>query len=108
MGEAVGDRPIVLINPRLEDLPSAGDVMSIRGRQERIDYAKKFEDIWHFRLLYCKPDLYPIYGSLRKTFSGDWELYELDGIKQFEEYKLLGRYSTEPNGREITRKIMPR
>ena len=61
MEEAVGDKPMIMINPKLDDIQSAGNVMSIRGRQERMDAVAAWREIYHFRLLYRKPYFFPIW-----------------------------------------------
>jgi adenylate kinase len=52
--KAAGSRPILLVNPRLDDIPSANAVMQVRGREERMAYAASYEEIYHFRLIYNK------------------------------------------------------
>jgi len=55
-------------------------VMGIRGSAERQEYISKWEEAYHFRLLYRKPYFFPIYGALRKGGAGeDWELYKKFG-----------------------------
>jgi adenylate kinase len=78
MCEAAGDRPVVLLNPNLVDIPSAGNVMQVRGREERLEFVDQFKEIYHFRLLYRKPYFHPIFGCLRYTYpnSGRWEVYK--------------------------------
>ena len=43
--QAAGNRPVILINARLTDIPSANNVMSVRGRQERLDFEAEFEQV---------------------------------------------------------------
>ncbi|GAX24099.1 hypothetical protein FisN_9Hh351 [Fistulifera solaris] len=67
MVQAVGDRPIVLINPDLTDKPSAAGQQSVRGRQERIDFANSFETIFQFQNIYVSGTSYfPILGAITK------------------------------------------
>lgn len=110
MEEVVGDRPMIMINPKLGDLQSAGNVMSIRGRGERREYARSWEEVYHFRLLYKKPFFFPIYGALRYTGPGTkWELYKRFGKMESEEYTLQRTYAEgEPNASEITKVILKR
>jgi hypothetical protein len=49
---AARGRPLILINPLLNDRPSSNNVMQIRGRAERRSFSDSFEDIFVFRLLY--------------------------------------------------------
>jgi adenylate kinase len=44
MEKAVGDRPMIMINPKLGDIQSAQNVMSIRGRGERREYVSAWEE----------------------------------------------------------------
>ena len=46
---------MLLINPRLVDIPSANNVMQVRGREERQAFVASFEEVYHFRLIYNKP-----------------------------------------------------
>ena len=108
MCDAAGDRPIVLINPNLTDIPSANGVMTPRGRQERLDFAASFYPIYHFRLLYRRPYFYPIYGALRRAYGGPWSVYKRlsDGPQStWEEYKFSRKFETEPNADKITKAI---
>jgi adenylate kinase len=68
MVQAAGDRPVILINPDLTDKISSEGQQSVRGRQERIDFAETFETIWHFQNLYVSGTSYfPILGSMTKS-----------------------------------------
>lgn len=107
MCEAIGDRPVILFNPRITDIPSSGGVMQVRGRQERQDFEAIFETVYHFRLLYNKPYHFPIYGALRKAYGADWEIYKRKSIsKKVEEYVFTPvTFKQEPNPEQITRAI---
>jgi len=103
---AADDKPVVLLNPLLVDIPSAGDVMQIRGREERMNFAKQFKEVYHFRLLYRKPYMHPIYGLLRHAFGGEWEVYKrvvkkTEQGKQ-EKYCFADTYNKEPTPAQIT------
>ena len=77
MEAVVGDKPMIMINPRLDDVQSAGNVMSVRGRKERMDAVAAWKEVYHFRLLYRKPYFFPIYGALRFAYyENEWELYK--------------------------------
>lgn len=45
-------RPIILINPRLEDVPSHSGVMQVSGRSDRIKFLQRIDEIFYLRLLY--------------------------------------------------------
>ena len=110
MEEAAGDRPMIMINPKLDDIQSAGNVMSIRGRGERREYVAAWRPAYHFRLLYKKPYFFPIFGALRYGDPGTkWELYKRFGKMATEEYALMRVYEDgEPGSAEITDVILNR
>lgn len=109
MEEKAGDRPIVLINPELTDIPSSGNVMQVRGRQERMDFVANFKDIYHFRLLYKKPYLYPIYGALRMSYGEPWTVYKrVQKSRKEEDYFPVGSFEKEPSTSDITSCILGR
>lgn len=45
-------RPLILLNPRLADVPSHSGVMQVAGRADRIRFLDRIEDIYYLRLLY--------------------------------------------------------
>ncbi|CAM8920882.1 unnamed protein product [Rhodiola kirilowii] len=65
MTTAAGKRPVILINPRLQDLPGSSGIMQTMGRDKRLEYAASFEICYFFRLLYYAGTQYPIMGALR-------------------------------------------
>jgi hypothetical protein len=52
MVKKANGRPMILYNPILNDRPSSNNVMQIRGRAERAEFANSFIDIYTLRLLY--------------------------------------------------------
>ena len=48
--------------------------MSIRGRQDRLDFVSTFATAYHFRLLYKGAAMHPIMGALRHEYGGPWEV----------------------------------
>jgi len=114
MTQAAGDagKPMILINPKLVDLPSSGGVMGVRGRQERQDFVQTFENAYHFRLLYLGASAYPIMGALRHAWGGPWEVFKRvdiveedssgGGVTRREEYQLGGSFGSHPSPSEIT------
>ena len=67
MVDAAGDRPVILLNPDLTDKVSAQGQQSIRGRQERLDFASSFQTIYQFQNIYYSGTSYfPILGSVVK------------------------------------------
>ena len=72
MVEAVGDRPIILINPDLSDKVSSQGQQSIRGRSDRIKFADSFKTIYQFQNTYVSGTSYfPIVGCLTKLKPSD-------------------------------------
>lgn len=45
-------KPIILINPRLDDVPSHSGVMQVSGRSDRISFLQTIQHIFYLRLLY--------------------------------------------------------
>lgn len=45
-------RPVLLLNARLDDVPSHSGVMQVSGRADRIAFLKSIQDIFYLRLLY--------------------------------------------------------
>ena len=74
MVEAAGDRPVIIINPDLEDKLSSQGQQSVRGRQARLDFANSFESIFTFQNIYVSGTSYfPILGSIfKKGPSAPW------------------------------------
>jgi len=67
MVDAAGDRPVILINPDLEDKQSSQGQQSVRGRKDRLDFANSFQPIFHFQNIYYSGTSYfPILGALCK------------------------------------------
>lgn len=105
--EAAGARPVLLVNARLVDIPSANAVMQVRGREERMAYAASFEEVYHFRLIYNKPFHFPIYGCLRHAHGSGapWELYKRTGRGEDEAYRFAEAFDKEPDPEQITEAI---
>ena len=67
MVAAAGDRPVIILNSDLTDKVSSQGQQSIRGRQERLDFANSFETIYQFQNIYYSGTSYfPILGSVVK------------------------------------------
>lgn len=101
------NKKIIMINPRLGDIPSSAGVMGIRGRQERQDFIASFLVAYHFRLLYIGMGPYPIMGALRHEYKSTWDVYRrieavTEGGLRREEYILLKQFDSEPNASMIT------
>lgn len=96
-------KPMVLINPKLTDIQSAAGVMSVRGRQDRLDFTATFGTAYHFRLLYKGVSMHPIMGALRHEHDGPWEVFRRVELGPgVEEYQLIGSFDREPTPPLIT------
>ncbi|XP_057495068.1 adenylate kinase 5, chloroplastic isoform X1 [Actinidia eriantha] len=102
MTDAAGSRPVILINPRLKDLPGSSGIMQTMGRDKRLEYAASFENCYHFRLLYYAGTQYPIMGALRMSYPYDYELYKrVDAPNRKEKYIILSTFPKRPDVDEI-------
>ncbi|KAI0492309.1 hypothetical protein KFK09_026580 [Dendrobium nobile] len=102
MTDAAGQRPVILINPRLKDLPGSSGVMQIMGRDKRLEYASSFSNCYFFRLLYYAGTQYPIMGAIRMTYSQDYELFRrIDEPSGKEKYVSIARFPQRPTIDEI-------
>ncbi|KAK2965785.1 hypothetical protein RJ640_009491, partial [Escallonia rubra] len=102
MTDAAGDRPVILINPRLKDLPASSGIMQTMGRDKRLEYAASFENCYLFRLLYYAGTQYPIMAALRMSYPYRYELYKrVDELPGKEKYVLLSTFAKRPNSDEI-------
>ncbi|KAE8126133.1 hypothetical protein FH972_020877 [Carpinus fangiana] len=102
MTDAAGNRSVILVNPRLKDLPGSSGIMQTMGRDKRLEYAASFENCYFFRLLYYAGTQYPIMGALRMSFPYRYELYKrVDGLSGKEKYVILSTFPERPNIDEI-------
>lgn len=124
MCEAVGDRPIVLVNPKLQDVASPQGVMSVRGRADRLEFARSFSEIYKFRLIVPRGRaFFPILGAVvkaglhrpyvlfaRQEVSRDPEATYADSVAKFravqsgdlrETYVAVAAYSDLPEDSKI-------
>lgn len=61
-------RPVILLNPRLADVPSHSGVMQVSGRDDRIRFLECITDIFYIRLLFTAGTV-GLHYSLRNLFS---------------------------------------
>ncbi|XP_061348176.1 adenylate kinase 5, chloroplastic isoform X2 [Gastrolobium bilobum] len=102
MTSAAEHRPVVLINPRLKDLPGSSGIMQTMGRDQRLKYAASFESCYFFRLLYYAGTQYPIMGALRMSYPYGYELYKrVDESPGKEKYVILSTFQQRPTIDEI-------
>ncbi|KAH6794363.1 adenylate kinase family protein [Perilla frutescens var. hirtella] len=102
MTDAAGHRPVVLVNPKLKDVPGSSGIMQTMGREERLKYAASFEICYFFRLLYYAGTQYPIMGALRMSYPYEYQLYKrVDESPKEEKYVILSKFEKRPSGEEI-------
>ncbi|OIT38475.1 PREDICTED: adenylate kinase 5, chloroplastic isoform X1 [Nicotiana attenuata] len=98
MTDAAGSRPVILVNPKLKDLPGSSGIMQTMGRDKRLEYAASFEICYHFRLLYYAGTQYPIMGALRMSYPYPYELYKrVDESPGKEKYVALATFANRPS-----------
>ncbi|CAO2175804.1 unnamed protein product [Urochloa humidicola] len=103
MTDAAGDRPVILVNPRLKDMPGSSGVMQTMGRDMRLKYAASFETCYSFRLLYYAGSFYPIMGALRMAYPNKYEIYRrVDEPNGTEKYVLIAEFTDKPTPDDIT------
>ncbi|WCJ29839.1 adenylate kinase family protein [Euphorbia peplus] len=97
MTDAAGNRPVILVNPKLKDLPASSGIMQTMGRDKRLEYAASFENCYNFRLLFYAGTQYPIMGALRMAYPYDYEVYKrIDVSSGGEKYEMLSTFSESP------------
>ncbi|XP_057995553.1 adenylate kinase 5, chloroplastic isoform X2 [Hevea brasiliensis] len=102
MTDSAGNRPVILVNPRLKDLPGSSGIMQTMGREKRLEYAASFENCYSFRLLYYAGTQYPIMGALRMSYPYRYEIYKrVDQPSGGEKYEILSTFSEKPSSDDI-------
>ncbi|XP_057515994.1 adenylate kinase 5, chloroplastic isoform X2 [Amaranthus tricolor] len=102
MTDAAGSRPVILINPRLKDVPGSSGIMQTMGRDKRLEYAASFESCYSFRLLYYAGTQYPIMGALRMSYPFPYEVYKrVDEAPGKEKYVMLSTFEKKPTPDDI-------
>ncbi|CAI7919306.1 unnamed protein product [Closterium sp. NIES-54] len=103
MVEAAAPRPVIILNPRLKDLPSAAGVMQVAGRAERVAFTDTFELCYLMRLLYLSGTQYPILGALRMRYPAPFEVYKrVDVSFGVERYDLMASLPSLPTSADIS------
>ncbi|TVU42380.1 hypothetical protein EJB05_08782, partial [Eragrostis curvula] len=103
MTDAAGDRPVILVNPRLKDMPASSGIMQTMGRDMRLKYAASFETCYSFRLLFYAGSFYPIMGALRMAYPNKYEIYRrVDEPNGKEKYVLIAEFTEKPTPDDIT------
>ena len=87
LSQLAGDRPVILLNPRLEDVAIIGIGYAARQLRERL--INKIESCYYLR---------PLEGAaLYRCYPSTWEIWlEIDG-----QYQLIAQQPTKPVGDEL-------
>ncbi|EFJ31312.1 hypothetical protein SELMODRAFT_169443 [Selaginella moellendorffii] len=102
MVQAAGDRPVILVNPQLKDVPGAGGVMQVIGREQRMEFSDSFFVCYSFRLLYRAGTFYPIMGALRMKYPGPYEVHKrIDTGYSSETYIQEATFAGRPTPTEL-------
>ncbi|MEH2077747.1 MAG: DUF1995 family protein [Nostoc sp.] len=86
--ELIGDRPVVFLNPRLEDSGTVG--IGYAARQTRLRFTNTIESCYYLR---------PIdeQSALSRSYPGQWEVWlETDG-----QYQRIAELPTKPSGDDL-------
>ena len=87
---AACDRPVVLLNPKLEDVAVVG--IGYAARQLRDRFLSQIETCYYIRALDG--------GALYRSYPGPWQIWKETAP---EEYELLQELSARPSGEDIDR-----
>ena len=109
---AARGRPVILLNPSLEDRPSSNNMMQVRGRSERRAIQDSFVDIFAVRLLYPSSGgyMFPIRGLVvKKDYQSLWVVYRHDDVGEdactvedgkaelcHDEFNVIGAFPANP------------
>jgi hypothetical protein len=99
--EAVGDRPVVLLNPRLEDFATVG--IGYAGRQLRMRFLSTFEPAYYLRpldeaaLFRCYPDRWQIWSTENDHYTLLGEEFQKPDSDSLELILAKARSAQNPN-----------
>ena len=86
--EIIGERPLVLINPRLEDSGVVG--IGYAARQTRDRFISTIESIYYLRPIFDE-------AAVLRAYPGFWEIWQAQGA----EYEKIAELPNKPSGDEI-------
>ncbi|MDJ0676505.1 MAG: DUF1995 family protein [Calothrix sp. MO_167.B42] len=86
--EIIGDRPLVLINPRLEDSGVVG--IGYAARQTRDRFLSTIESSYYLRPIFDE-------AAVLRSYPGLWEIWQAKGV----EYEKIAELPKKPSGDEI-------
>lgn len=93
-------RPVILVNPRLEDVPSHSGVMQVSGRRDRLRFLDSIQRLLYFRLLYSPGARYPPRGILFRGFPTAWQVWRAIDVDT--DYTLILEQDTRPSSAQIS------
>lgn len=100
MVDRVGrSRPIILINPRLSDVPSAAGVMQVHGRAERTDFMSAVSFTFYLRLLFDAGTQYPLRAILCRQYPEPWQLWRPNADDTYNE---IAEFDALPTSSEMS------
>lgn len=105
--ERVGPtRPIILINPRLTDVPSSEGVMGVKGRAARNAFREGCAFPFYLRLLFDAGTLYPLRAMVYRAYGeaeSMWQLWLPAGSpgNETETYDIAGEFVERPTAAQL-------
>lgn len=88
LSEVIGDRPLVLLNPRLEDSGTVG--IGYTARKIRDRFISTIESAYYLRPVDDQ-------SALRRSYPGQWEVW----LETAGEYQRIAELPTKPSGDEL-------
>lgn len=95
-------RPVICINPRLEDVPSAAGVMGTSGRDQRIQFIRRIHNPFYLRLLYSSGTMYPLRGILYHRHRSPWQIWRHFVQDDTASYEKIADFQSHPDSSDIT------
>ncbi len=90
--EQAGDRPVIFLNPALEDVATIG--IGYAGRQLRERFLSQIESCYYIRPLDA--------AALFRCYPGDWQIW----LEKEDSYEKIADYPERPNGETIDNLFM--
>lgn len=82
-----GDRPLVMLNPRFEEIGAVG--IGFAGRQLRQRFLSTFETVYYLRPLES--------SALLRSYPGNWQVW----LETQEDYQLIAEQPQKPVGEQL-------
>ncbi|MGB3492880.1 MAG: DUF1995 family protein [Elainellaceae cyanobacterium] len=89
--DEIGDRPIIFLNPRLEDIATIG--IGYAGRQLRERFISLFDSCYYIRSMEG--------AALFRCYPSPWQLWR----EKEETYELVREFSSRPNSEQMERAL---